>query len=129
MDRVNKARGMLIRSTEINQMMKVVGEEGTSSEDYIMYQKGELLDSVFLQQNSFDPIDAACSPERQRREFDRLYGAMVKTYDITDKKEIRAFFNQLRQEFLDWHGFEFETPEFEQHEQKISDFYMSKAID
>ena len=129
MDRVNEARGMLIRSTEINQMMKVVGEEGTSSEDYIMYQKGELLDSVYLQQNSFDPIDAADPPERQRREFDRLYDAMVKTYDITDKQEIRSFFNQLRQEFLDWHGFEFNTPEFDQHEKKISDFYMSKAID
>ena len=129
MDRVNEARGMLIRSTEINQMMKVVGEEGTSSEDYIMYQKGELLDSVYLQQNSFDPIDAADPPERQRREFDRLYDALVKTYDITDKKDIRAFFNQLRQEFLDWHGFEFETPEFEQQEQKILDFYMSRAVD
>ena len=129
MDRVNTARGMLIRSTEINQMMKVVGEEGTSSEDYIMYQKGELLDSVYLQQNSFDPIDAADPPERQRREFDRLYDALVKTYDITDKKDIRAFFNQLRQEFLDWHGFEFETPEFEQQEQKILDFYMSRAVD
>ena len=129
MDRVNEARGMLIRSTEINQMMKVVGEEGTSSDDYIMYQKGELLDAVYLQQNSFDPIDAADPPERQRREFDRLYDALVKTYDITDKKEIRAFFNQLRQEFLDWHGFEFETPEFEQHEQKILDFYMSRAVD
>ena len=129
MDRVNEARGMLIRSTEINQMMKVVGEEGTSSEDYIMYQKGELLDSVYLQQNSFDPIDAADPPERQRRAFDRLYDALVKTYDITDKKDIRAFFNQLRQEFLDWHGFEFETPEFEQQEQKILDFYMSRAVD
>ena len=129
MDRVNEARSMLIRSTEINQMMKVVGEEGTSSEDYIMYQKGELLDSVYLQQNSFDPIDAADPPERQRREFDRLYDALVKTYDITDKKDIRAFFNQLRQEFLDWHGFEFETPEFEQQEQKILDFYMSRAVD
>ena len=129
MDRVNEARGMLIRGTEVNQMMKVVGEEGTSSEDYIMYQKGELLDSVYLQQNSFDPIDAADPPERQRREFDRLYDALVKTYDITDKKDIRAFFNQLRQEFLDWHGFEFETPEFEQQEQKILDFYMSRAVD
>ena len=129
MDRVNEARGMLIRSTEINQMMKVVGEEGTSSEDYIMYQKGELLDSVYLQQNSFDPIDAADPPERQRREFDRLYDALVKTYDITDKKDIRAFFNQLRQEFLDWHGFEFNTPEFDQQEKKITDFYMSRAID
>ena len=129
MDRVNIARGMLIRGTEVNQMMKVVGEEGTSSEDFIVYQKGELLDAVYLQQNSFDPIDAACVPERQRREFDRLYDAMMKTYDITDKTEIRGFFNQLRQEFLDWHGFEFNTPEFDQHEKKITDFYMSRAID
>ena len=129
MDRVNIARGMLIRGTEVNQMMKVVGEEGTSSEDFIVYQKGELLDAVYLQQNSFDPIDAACIPERQRREFDRLYDAMMKTYDITDKTEIRGFFNQLRQEFLDWHGFEFNTPEFDEHEKKITDFYMSRAID
>ncbi|MBQ7175173.1 MAG: V-type ATP synthase subunit A [Lachnospiraceae bacterium] len=129
MDRINRARGILIRSTEVNQMMKVVGEEGTSSEDYIIYQKGELLDAVYLQQNSFDPIDAACVPERQRREFDRLYDAMMRTYDITDKREIRSFFNQLRQEFLDWHGTEFESPEFEAQEKKISDFYMSRVID
>ncbi|MBR2559154.1 MAG: V-type ATP synthase subunit A [Clostridia bacterium] len=129
MKRVEKARSILIRSNEVNQMMKVVGEEGTSSDDYIIYQKGELLDAVYLQQNSFDPIDAACIPDRQRREFDVLFDAMMRTYDITDKKEIRAFFNQLRQEFLDWHGTEFESPEFLAQEQKISDFYTSKAID
>lgn len=129
MDLVNRARGILIRSTEVNQMMKVVGEEGTSSEDYITYQKGELLDAVYLQQNSFDPIDEACSPERQRREFGRLYDALTKSYGITDKREIRAFFNQLRQEFLDWHGCEFETPEFEAQEKKISDFYMAKVVE
>ena len=128
MDRIHTARGILIRSTEVNQMMKVVGEEGTSSEDYIIYQKGELLDAVYLQQNSFDPIDQACVPERQRREFDVLYDAMMQTYDITDKKEIRAFFNQLRQEFLDWHGTEFESKEFEAQQKKITDFYMAKAV-
>ena len=127
MDRIHRARGILIRSTEVNQMMKVVGEEGTSSEDYIIYQKGELLDAVYLQQNSFDPIDQACMPDRQRREFDVLYDAMMQTYAITDKKEIRAFFNQLRQEFLDWHGTEFETKEFEAQQKKITDFYMSKV--
>ena len=128
MDRVNAARAILIRGNEINQMMKVVGEEGTSAEDYIIYQKGELLDATFLQQNPFDPIDAADVPERQQREFDRLYDAMTQNYDITDKKEIRAFFNQLRQEFLDWHGTIFETPEFEAQDKKIEDFYMSKAV-
>ena len=129
MDRVEKARSILIRSTEVNQMMKVVGEEGTSSDDYIIYQKGELLDAVYLQQNSFDPIDAACVPARQRREFDLLYDALMQNYDMSDKKEIRGFFNQLRQEFLDWHGTEFDSPEFMEQERKIADFYMSKAID
>ncbi|MCR5467732.1 MAG: V-type ATP synthase subunit A [Lachnospiraceae bacterium] len=127
--RVEEARSILIRSNEINQMMKVVGEEGTSSEDYIIYQKGELLDAVYLQQNSFDPIDAVCPPERQRVEFDRLYDALTKTYSLEDKKDIRGFFNQLRQEFLDWHGTYFETPEFEAQEKKVTDFYMAKVVD
>ena len=126
-DRMEAARRMLVRSIEVNQMMKVVGEEGTSSDDYIMYQKGELLDAVYLQQNSFDPIDAACAPDRQRKEFDVLYDAMTKTYDITDKREIRSFFNQLRQEFLDWHGTEWDSAEFAAQEKKISDLYMSKV--
>ena len=129
MTRVEEARSILIRSNEINQMMKVVGEEGTSSEDYITYQKGELLDAVYLQQNSFDPIDAVSSPERQQQEFDRLYDALMKTYGLEEKQEIRGFFNQLRQEFLDWHATCFGTPEFEAQEKKITDFYMAKAID
>ena len=127
MDVIEKARGILIRSIEVNQMMKVVGEEGTSSEDYTIYQKGELLDAVYLQQNSFDSIDQACSPERQNKEFEVLYDAMTQTYDLTDKREIRSFFNQLRQEFLDWHGTEFDSAEFKAQEKKISDLYMSKV--
>ncbi|MBP3815535.1 MAG: V-type ATP synthase subunit A [Firmicutes bacterium] len=128
MDDINKARGVLIRSIEVNQMMKVVGEEGTSNEDYITYQKGELLDAVYLQQNSFDPIDQACDPERQNKEFEVLYDAMNQTYDLNDKREIRSFFNQLRQEFLDWHGTEWESPEFAAQQQKITDLYMSKVV-
>ena len=129
MDQMEDARSYLIRGTEVNQMMRVVGEEGTSDEDYVIYQKGELLDSVFLQQNSYDPVDEACEPERQRIEFDRLYDAMKKDYDLKDKKEIRTFFNQLRQEFLDWHADLFDTPEFNATEKKITDFYMAKALD
>ena len=128
MDLVERARGILRRSIEINQMMKVVGEEGTTAEDYITYQKGELLDAVYLQQNSFDPIDAACPPERQKIEFNVLYDSLMQKYDLEDKDEIRSFFNQLRQEFLDWHGTLFETPEFEAQKTKITDLFKSKAL-
>ena len=125
--RVDEARGILRRSSEINQMMKVIGEEGTSAEDYILYQKGELLDAVYLQQNSFDPIDAACEPERQAHEFNVLYDVLTRDYALSDKKEIRAFFNQVRQEFLDWHGTVYGTPEFAAQETKLTDLYRSKV--
>ena len=127
MARVEEARGILHRSSEINQMMKVIGEEGTSAEDYILYQKGELLDAVYLQQNSFDPIDAACEPERQAHEFNVLYDVLTRDYALSDKKEIRAFFNQVRQEFLDWHGTVYGTPEFAAQETKLTDLYRSKV--
>ena len=127
MARVDEARGILRRSSEINQMMKVIGEEGTSAEDYILYQKGELLDAVYLQQNSFDPIDAACEPERQAHEFNVLYDVVTRDYALSDKKEIRAFFNQVRQEFLDWHGTVYGTPEFAAQETKLTDLYRSKV--
>lgn len=128
MEKVNQARAILRRSIEVNQMMMVVGEEGTSAEDYIIYQKGELLDAVYLQQNSFDPIDAACSPERQRRVFAVIYDVLMRQYKMTDKREIRGFFNQLRQEFLDWHNTEFETEAFEAQQKKLTDYYLSKAV-
>ena len=127
MARVEEARGILRRSSEINQMMKVIGEEGTSAEDYILYQKGELLDAVYLQQNSFDPIDAACEPERQAHEFNVLYDVLTRDYALSDKKESRAFFNQVRQEFLDWHGTVYGTPEFAAQETKLTDLYRSKV--
>ncbi len=126
-DKVERARGILIRSSEIGQMMKVVGEEGISAEDYITYQKGELLDAAYLQQDSFDPIDAACSPARQRREFALMYEILTHTYSTEDKSEIRGFFNQLRQLLLDWHTIEFETEEFDRQEERIRNFYLLKS--
>jgi len=62
---VQYAHSFLERGAEVGAMMKVVGEEGTSLEDYVVYLKSEFLDAVYLQQNSFDPVDAAVSPSRQ----------------------------------------------------------------
>ncbi|MCL1813976.1 MAG: V-type ATP synthase subunit A, partial [Treponema sp.] len=44
-EKVGYAAKLLIRGTEVEQMMKVVGEEGTSVEDFIIYLKGEFLDA------------------------------------------------------------------------------------
>ena len=58
-DRVEKARAILRKGNEVGQMMKVVGEEGTSLEDFTTYLKAEFLDAVYLQQNAFSETDAS----------------------------------------------------------------------
>ncbi|MDD6451247.1 MAG: V-type ATP synthase subunit A [Lachnospiraceae bacterium] len=127
MDKVEKARAILRRSIEVSQMMKVVGEEGTTAEDYITYQKGELLDAVYLQQNSFDPVDASDEPERQKEEFALLYDILTEQYDLEDKNEIRSFFNEIRQAFLDWHGITRDAAEYETQKAKITALYQAKV--
>jgi V/A-type H+-transporting ATPase subunit A len=124
---VEDARSVLFKSNEINQMMKVVGEEGTSIEDYIEYQKGELLDAVYLQQNSFDLVDAAVPPERQEKEFDLLYKVLMAKFNIESKRDVRAFFNELRQKFLDWNSVLVTDERYAKYEQEINDLYLSKV--
>ena len=124
---VDNARAVLFKSNEINQMMKVVGEEGTSIEDYIEYQKGELLDAVYLQQNSFDLVDAAVPVERQQKEFDLLYKVLMARFVIESKKDVRAFFNELRQKFLDWNSVLTTDERYARYEKEINDLYLSKV--
>ena len=97
--KVETARNILKRSIEINQMMMVIGEEGTSSEDYVTYQKGELLDAAYLQQNSFDPVDANCSTERQRYVTDKLIYVLGSEYEI-DNKDVKELLKTLEKELL-----------------------------
>jgi len=126
--KVEFARQMLYRGNEVGQMMKVVGEEGTSLGDYLVYLKGEFLDSVYLQQDSFDPVDAAVSVERQEYVFDMLLSIISADLDLADKDGARSYFYQLRQKFLDWNGAAWESEEFKAIENDIRGLLRQKEL-
>ncbi len=115
------AREVLHHGDEVGQMMKVVGEEGTSLEDYVVFQKSEFLDAVYLQQNSFDPVDAASSTERQQHTFNILFRLLGADTTLKSKQDARDFFNGLRQRFLDYNGAEWRSEEFERLEREITE--------
>ena len=121
------AKEVLFKGNEVNQMMKVVGEEGTSVDDYIEYQKSEFLDAVYLQQNSFDPVDATVSPERQKYTFAMLFKILAGKFNLQDKKEVRSYFNNLRQKFLDWNSVEWKGERFGQIEGELKAMVNEKC--
>jgi V/A-type H+-transporting ATPase subunit A len=115
-----RAHTALRKSYEVTQMMKVVGEEGTSLKDYVDYLKGEFLDFIYLQQNAFDPVDEATSKERQLYVFDFIYRILEAEFSFRDKDQGRHFFQQLRQLFKGWNSACWGSQEFKQDEEEIS---------
>lgn len=120
------ARDILFRGNDVAQMMKVVGEEGTSTDDFIVYLKSEFLDAVYLQQNSFDAVDNAVSVERQQHIFDVIFKILAAKFDISTKDDARSYFNQIRQLFLDYNGAPWESPEFNAKEKELLEMLASK---
>jgi V/A-type H+-transporting ATPase subunit A len=106
------AREVLAKGHEVQEMMKVVEEEGTAMADFVVYLKAEYLDAVYLQQDAFDPVDGASSAERQLHVFARLAQIMAAETDFPDKDTARAFFQTLTQVSKDWNRAEMESAEF-----------------
>ena len=120
-DRVEKARAILRKGNEVGQMMKVVGEEGTSLADFTTYLKAEFLDAVYLQQNAFSDTDATTPVERQKIMFGVVEAALMTEYRFAEKDETRKFFMDLQQTFIDWNDKPMGTPDFEAMKKSLLD--------
>ena len=119
--RIAKLHAVLRRGTEIAQMMKVVGEEGTSMKDFLIYLKSELMDAVYLQQDAFSEADSATPVKRQLVTFEILDTIVESPFSFADKDGARRFFMSLTQAFKDWHQTAWESEPFQAGQAKIAE--------
>ncbi len=128
-DEKQKERGHMIlrKGNDVAQMMKVVGEEGTSLYDYVDYLKAEFFDFVYLQQNAFDPVDEATSKERQIYIFDFIYRILESKFTFEDKDTALHFFQQLRQLFKGWNTAPWLSEEFKKTEHEIRALLLTRV--
>ena len=118
---IDAAKDILRKGSEVDQMMKVVGEEGTSLEDFIVYLKSEFLDNVYLQQNGFDEVDASTTEDRQEYIFSKVVAILKKEFSFKDKAQARDFFYNLRHRFIDWNYKKWESDEFKAQEKHVNE--------
>jgi len=123
-----QARRFLREGSEVGQMMKVVGEEGTSIEDFMVFLKGEYIDSVYLQQNAFNDVDAATPVVRQKHVFGFIARLLKTTLEFEDKDAARSFFHKLTQATRDWNQHEFESDEFKKQQEQL-DHQIAEVTD
>ena len=127
-DEVSVARKMLRQGNEVDQMMKVVGEEGTSLDDFMVYLKGEYVDAVYLQQDAYHDIDGATGADRQKYVFHKIYKILKTKMKFPDKDDARKFFQRLTQLTKDWNRVAMQTEEFKQIEEQM-DSMLAEVTD
>jgi V/A-type H+-transporting ATPase subunit A len=97
---VEEVHRLLYAGSEVHQMMLVVGEEGISLDDLITYLKSEIVDTVCLQQDSFDVVDRASSLERQVSDFLLLMKMVHHSFTFNTKEETRRHMTALHNRFF-----------------------------
>ena len=125
--KVARVRAILRRGNEVRQMMAVVGEEGTSIEDFTVMLKAEFFDTCYLQQNAFDAVDAATPAERQQFVFDRILGILDLDFAFDDKDQARRTLVTAQDLFRNWNYAAWESEEFGKFLGQIEGFAAAKG--
>lgn len=118
-EEVFSLKALLQEGKSIASNIVLMGEKGITDETYIQFQKSELVDAVFLQQNSFHEVDGVTNPERLREMFDMVWKIVDAPVGIKGKGEIRSHFNFLRQAFIDWNTMRPAEEGFEKQKHRI----------
>lgn len=93
---VKQAGQLLFQGNEIGKRMEVVGEEGISIEDLVIYLKAELYDFSYLQQNAFDREDTYCPLKRQIPLFQLMHRIFTTPFSFETHEEARKYFLGLQ---------------------------------
>lgn len=124
-DKVEIASSILKTGNEISKRMEVVGEEGTALDDFIVYLKSELYDYCYLQQNSFDKVDAYCSQERQIELFSLLQKVFELSLSFESHDDARTYFLKLQNEIKNMNFIPYKSEQYNESIKKIVRFIMS----
>ena len=111
-NRVREMQELLRQAESVSQMMQVTGEEGITMDDFVTYQKSLFLDMVFLQQDSFDPVDSATPIERQKMSFNRVYDLVTRDYCFDSKQQTRDYFTRLTGLFKNFNYAREDSPDY-----------------
>ncbi|MEW5722822.1 MAG: V-type ATP synthase subunit A [Thermodesulfobacteriota bacterium] len=116
---IKKSLALVFEGNEVKKRMDVVGEEGTSLADFMVHLKAEFLDTVFLQQNAFDAVDAYNTMERQITTFRRVAEVLDHEFEVTNKDQAREVFFKLSALFKNWNASAFKSEEYRKIEAEM----------
>jgi len=106
----------------------LMGERNVDDRTYMDYLKGNLIRDVFLVQNSFHEVDAACPLERMSETMKIVCDAIeVKETRFEGKDEAREFFTRLTDHLFQRNFVVTDDPSYEELGQKATEMLANSS--
>ena len=94
-DKVNKAKNIVLRGKEAYEQINILGDDGVPMEYHLRYWKSELVDFIILQQDAFDKIDCSCPIERQKFMLELVLDICDKNVEFDNLEECVSYYKGL----------------------------------
>ncbi len=127
-DAVYEGKTIVQRGKEANDQINILGDDGVPVEYHERFWKSELLDSVILQQDAFDSIDANCPIERQKLMYNMVLDICRKSFDFADFEQCSQYFKELIYLFRQMNYSEWKSEQFEDYRRKIETSVNDKLV-
>ncbi len=118
-DAVYEGKTIVQRGKEANDQINILGDDGVPVEYHERFWKSELLDSVILQQDAFDSIDANCPIERQQLMYNMVLNICRQSFDFADFEQCSKYFKELIYLFRQMNYSQWQSAQFDEFKQKI----------
>ena len=118
-DKVNRAKTIVLRGKEASEQINILGDDGVPVEYHDRYWKSELIDFVILQQDSFDKIDSNCPMERQKYMFNKIMDVCSISFKHKDFEECIKFYKQVINLFRQMNFSEYNGEEFKKYDAEV----------
>ena len=125
-DAVYEGKTIVQRGKEANDQINILGDDGVPVEYHERFWKSELLDSVILQQDAFDDIDANCPIERQKTMYNMVLGICRSSFTLESFEECSKFFKELIYLFRQMNYSEWKSEQYEKFRVQIETLVNSK---
>lgn len=127
-DKVNLAEWILKEGNEIGKRMEVVGQEGISLDDFIIYLKSELYEISYLQQNAFDKVDSYCPLDRQIDLFILDQEVFNAKFQFESHDDARDYFLDLQNALKNINYLAYKSDEYQNKMNEIKEKIKSKRV-
>ncbi len=126
-DKVTKARDILMRGRESQEQINILGDDGVPVEYHERFWKSEVIDFIILQQDAFDKVDQTTSIARQKYMLGKVLEIAGREMKFENFEEVGSWFKRLINALRQMNYSEYESEEFYNHLKDVDQMLIEIA--